>query len=146
MRPLLFLTIIGFGLFNNLNAQCAAQIQGPSQAISNCNGPQVSVLATGPGPYQYSWFSSTLSIQSSGSASPMLSTATPGWHSYGVYVVDSNNCTSLAVDSIELRMCEGCSWKFQRPVKSETPPHDFGAAGAACLLEAPLCPPLSSCM
>jgi|694.fasta_scaffold56237_3 hypothetical protein len=101
MRPLLFLTIIGFGLFNNLNAQCAAQIQGPSQAISNCNGPQVSVLATGPGPYQYSWFSSTLSIQSSGSASPMLSTATPGWHSYGVYVVDSNNCTSLAVDSIE---------------------------------------------
>lgn len=100
LLPLL-LSAISFGFFNDLNSQCAAQIQGPSQAISNCIGPQVSVLATGPGPYQYSWFSSSLSIQSSGSANPMLSTNIPGWHSFGVYVVDSNNCTSLAIDSIE---------------------------------------------
>jgi len=83
---------------------CTASIQAPSQAISNCTGPQVSATASGPGPYQYSWVSPTLNVVSPTSATTVISANSPGWHTISVYVVDSNNCTSVATDSIEFFM------------------------------------------
>ena len=80
---------------------CTASIQAPSQAISNCTGPQATATASGPGPYQYSWTSPTLNIVSPTSATTILSANSPGWHTINVIVVDSNNCTALATDSIE---------------------------------------------
>lgn len=101
MNRFLILPIAFFGFQIQVNAQCVASIQAPSQAISNCTGPQVSVVASGLGPYQYSWSSPSLTIQPQTGASPTVSTNTPGWHTLTVVVVDSNNCTSVATDSIQ---------------------------------------------
>jgi hypothetical protein len=101
MNRFLILPIAFFGFQIQVNAQCVASIQAPSQAISNCTGPQVSVVASGLGPYQYSWSSPSLTIQPQTGASPTVSTNTPGWHTLNVVVVDSNNCTSVATDSIQ---------------------------------------------
>jgi hypothetical protein len=80
---------------------CSASIQAPTQAISNCTGPQVSASASGPGPFQYTWSSPTLNIAAANSATTTVSTLTPGWHTLTVMVVDSNNCTAMATDSVE---------------------------------------------
>lgn len=100
MNRFLILPIAFFGFQIQVNALCVASIQAPSQASSNCTAPYVSVVASGLGPYQYSWSSPSLTIQPQTGASPTVSTNTPGWHTLIVVVVDSNNCTSVATDSI----------------------------------------------
>ncbi len=96
-----FLCFLGIILSFHLNAQCFADINAPLSAISNCNGPQISATATGPGPYQYSWFSPTLTFSSTTSATPNISSATEGWQTITLLIVDANNCTSLVVDSVQ---------------------------------------------
>lgn len=80
---------------------CSATIDAPEVAISNCNGPQISTTATGPGPYQYAWSSPTLVFSSATVADPTVSSTTNGWHYFSVLIVDSVNCTSFVEDSIQ---------------------------------------------
>ena len=127
MNRFLILPIAFFGFQIQVNAQCVASIQAPSQAISNCTGPQVSVVASGLGPYQYSWSSPSLTIQPQTGASPTVSTNTPGWHTLTVVVVDSNNCTSVATDSIQ----------FFPPVATFTQTY-CALPDSVCILDCPM--------
>ena len=92
-------------LILTFNAQsqgsCSSTINASSAAISNCNGIQISVSSTGAGPYQYVWSSPTLTISSTTIADPFVSSTTYGWQEITVVVIDGNNCTSVATDSIQ---------------------------------------------
>jgi len=101
MNRMFYPICLCFAITAQIKAQCFSSIQGPTQAVSNCSGPQFSVLSSGSGPYQYLWTSPTLNISSSTAAIPYVSASTPGWHTLSVLVVDSSNCTSVATDSIQ---------------------------------------------
>ena len=101
MKSKLFIILLSFCLIKQGYSQCSSFISGPSAAIANCTGPQISATATGVPPYTYNWSSPTLSFYPDTSANTWVSATDTGWHVVNVTIVDSLGCISTASDSIE---------------------------------------------
>jgi hypothetical protein len=86
---------------SSVHSQCSADIDVPSAAIVNCGGPQVFGAVTGPGPYQYTWSSPTITFSSTTTSDPFISSSMLGWQTMTLTIINSNNCTSVVTDSVE---------------------------------------------
>ncbi len=90
-----------FFLSFEVQSQCNAIINAPNAAIANCSGQQIGATPTGPGPYQYSWSSPTITFSSTTVADPFISSASVGWQTITLILIDNNNCTSTVTDSVQ---------------------------------------------
>lgn len=84
-----------------VQSQCSVVIDAPNAAIANCTSLQIGATPTGPGPYQYLWSSPTITFSSTTVADPFISSATLGWQTITLILIDNSNCTSVVTDSVQ---------------------------------------------